>query len=54
MAILHVYLPTQLSEDEIVCIIEATAKELNVNSKRDFGKLIGEIIPKVKGKADAS
>lgn len=54
LAILEVYLPAQLTEEEIVHIIETTAKELNVTSKSDFGKLMGAVMPKVKGKADGS
>lgn len=54
LEILRVYLPTQLTEEEIVHIVVATAKELNVTSKNDFGKLMGTVMPKLKGKADGS
>lgn len=52
--ILEVYLPKQLSESELNTLIDDTMKEVNVTSKRDFGKLMGALMPKVKGKADGS
>ena len=52
--ILKVYMPKQLSEDELVKIVQDTISELQVTSKKDFGKVMGAIMPKVKGKADGS
>lgn len=52
--ILEVYLPKQLNEAELNTIIDDTIKEVNATSKRDFGKLMGALMPKVKGKADGS
>lgn len=52
--ILKVYMPKQLSEDELEKIVQDTISELQVTSKKDFGKVMGAIMPKVKGKADGS
>lgn len=52
--ILKVYMPEQLSEDEVEQIVLETIKELNASTKKDFGKVMGQAIPKVKGKADGS
>ena len=47
------YLPKQLSEDEITEIVKATAAELGIEGGRqNMGKLIGAVMPKVKGVAD--
>ncbi|MEI3606854.1 GatB/YqeY domain-containing protein [Pseudogracilibacillus sp. SE30717A] len=52
--ILQVYMPKQLSEEEIEDIVLDTINEVNANSKKDFGKVMGAIMPKVKGKADGA
>lgn len=51
--ILMEYLPKQLSEEEITEIVKATAAELGIEGgKQNMGKLIGAVMPKVKGVAD--
>ena len=51
--ILMEYLPKQLSEAEITEIVKATAAELGIEGGRqNMGKLIGAVMPKVKGVAD--
>ncbi len=45
------YLPEQLSDDELKKIVEETINEVNATSMKEMGKVIGLIIPKVKGKA---
>ncbi|WP_453994885.1 GatB/YqeY domain-containing protein [Bacillus nitroreducens] len=50
--ILEVYLPKQLSEEELVEIVKQTVQEVNASSKADMGKVMAAIMPKVKGKAD--
>lgn len=52
--ILHDYMPQQLTDEELEDIIQATIKELQVTSKKDFGKVMGRIMPKIKGKADGA
>ncbi len=52
--ILEVYLPEQLSEEELVEIVKETVQEVNASSKADMGKVMAAIMPKVKGKADGS
>ena len=41
--ILSNYLPSQLSDDEIKKICEETIKNLNVNSIKDMGRIMGEL-----------
>ncbi|WP_102345547.1 GatB/YqeY domain-containing protein [Bacillus sp. Marseille-P3661] len=52
--ILMNYMPTQLSEEELEDIIKQTIAEVDASSKADMGKVMGAIMPKVKGKADGS
>lgn len=52
--ILQEYMPAQLSEAEVVEIVKETIASLNATSKKEFGKVMGSIMPKVKGKADGS
>jgi uncharacterized protein YqeY len=52
ISILHAYLPEQLSEEELVTIIKQTISDVNASSKAEMGKVMGAVLPKVKGKAD--
>ena len=46
------YLPPQLSEDELEKIVKDALNETQAQTKKDLGKLMAVIMPKVKGKAD--
>ncbi|MDF9760519.1 GatB/YqeY domain-containing protein [Peribacillus simplex] len=48
------YMPEQLSEEEISKIVKQTIEEVNATSKADMGRVMGALMPKVKGKADGS
>ena len=48
------YLPKQLTQEELNDIVQQTIKEVEANSKRDIGKVMSAIMPKIKGKADGS
>jgi uncharacterized protein len=50
----EVYLPKQLSEEELTEIVKETISETGATSKADMGKVMAAIMPKVKGKADGS
>ncbi|HIS28155.1 MAG TPA: GatB/YqeY domain-containing protein [Candidatus Avamphibacillus intestinigallinarum] len=54
IAILQSYMPEQLSEDEITKIVLSSIKEVQATSKKDMGKVMSHVMPKVKGKADGS
>lgn len=53
LEILKEYAPKMLSEEEIREIIKKTIEEINATPK-DFGKVMKEVMAKVKGKADGS
>ncbi len=48
------YMPEQLSEEDISKIVQQTIEEVNATSKADMGRVMGALMPKVKGKADGS
>src|ERR1035437_887861 len=52
LAILKAYLPEQLSDEELRMIVEAAVKEFGASAIKETGKVMGLIMPKVKGKAD--
>jgi len=50
--ILLEYLPPQLSDDELDLIVKNAIEQTGAQSKKDLGKLMALIMPKIKGKAD--
>ncbi|MEH7096778.1 GatB/YqeY domain-containing protein [Neobacillus vireti] len=51
---IELYLPQQLSEEELSVIVQETIAEVGATSKAEMGKVMAAIMPKVKGKADGS
>ncbi|WP_134700144.1 GatB/YqeY domain-containing protein [Ammoniphilus sp. YIM 78166] len=52
--VLLTYLPEQLGEAEVRQIVQETVEQVGATSKKDLGKVMGAIMPKVKGKADGN
>jgi len=50
--VLEAYLPEQMSEEELKAIIQETITQVGASSSADIGKLMGALMPKIKGKAD--
>ncbi len=50
--ILLAYVPKQLSEQELTEIIQTVIAEVGATSKADVGKVMPQLMPKVKGIAD--
>ncbi len=46
------YLPAQMSDEEIERLAQETIEKLEAKSLKDLGKVMKEIMPKVKGRAD--
>ena len=46
------YLPEQLSEEQISAVIADTIRSLNLTSDKYIGRLMGAVMPKLKGQAD--
>jgi uncharacterized protein YqeY len=54
ITVVEIYMPKQLSEEEIADIVKQAIVEVDATSKADMGKVMSAIMPKVKGKADGS
>jgi uncharacterized protein YqeY len=53
--VLTAYLPEQMSEEEIRNIVTEAAAGLGIDGgKKNMGKLMGTVMPKVKGRADGN
>lgn len=52
--ILSKYMPEQLSEEEVLKVIDEAFLTINPTAQSDMGKLMGFVTPKLKGKADMS
>ncbi|MCF3941809.1 GatB/YqeY domain-containing protein [Oceanobacillus alkalisoli] len=52
--VLEQYMPKQLSKEEMEKIVEQAIREANATSMKDIGKIMGKVIPLIKGKADGS
>ncbi|HEU4963154.1 MAG TPA: GatB/YqeY domain-containing protein [Bacilli bacterium] len=52
IAVLMDYLPQQLSEDELRAIVQEVVATTGATGKADMGKVMGALMPKVKGRAD--
>lgn len=50
--ILMEYLPPQLSEEELEVIVKKAIDEVEASSMKDMGKIMGKVMPQIKGKAD--
>jgi uncharacterized protein YqeY len=50
----ELYMPKQLSEEEVTEIVKQAISETGASSKAEMGKVMAVIMPKVKGKADGS
>ena len=48
------YMPKQLGADEVRAIAQQTADEVGAQGPQDKGKLMGKLMPKVKGQADGA
>jgi len=50
--VLMPYMPAQLSEDEVRELVKAAVAETGAATPKDMGKVMGALMPKVKGRAD--
>ena len=52
IAVLMPYLPQQLSEEEIRTFVKEAVEKSGASSQKDMGKVMGLLMPKVKGRSD--
>lgn len=54
LAIIETYLPEQLSQDDLDAIIKDAISATGAQSVRDMGRVMGVVMPKVRGRADGN
>lgn len=54
IAIVEKYLPAQLDEAEIRQIVAGAIEKTGASSPKEFGKVMGAVMPQVKSKADGN
>lgn len=52
LEILESYLPAQMSEEEVKKLVAEAVAQTGATSAQEMGKVMGALMPKVKGKAD--
>ncbi len=52
LELLQVYLPAQMSEDDVRGLVASAIKQSGASSISEIGKVMGVLMPQVKGKAD--
>ena len=52
MSLLKKYLPEQLSEEAVAAIVKEAVAATGATSKKDMGKVMKEVMARVKGQAD--
>ena len=54
LAILEGYLPPQLGSDELAQLVRDTIKEVGATTAQDRGRVMGRLMPQVRGRADGT
>jgi uncharacterized protein YqeY len=54
LEVIKKYLPEQLSEEELKKIVKEAVEKTGVQTIKEMGKVMAELMPKVKGKADGN
>ncbi len=52
MDVLMEYLPKQLTHEELEAIVKEAVEKTGASSMKDMGKIMSEVMPKTKGRAD--
>lgn len=52
LAVIQEYLPEQISQDELIAIIEKVIQEEQATSMKDMGRVMGKVMAQVRGRAD--
>ena len=54
LAILQEYLPAQMGPEELRTLVQAVITEVGATTPREKGKVMGKLMPQVRGKADGA
>ncbi len=52
LSIIQEYMPEQLSQEEVRRMAEEAIREVGATSPGDIGRVMGQLMPRLKGKAD--
>lgn len=52
LAIILEYMPQQMSRDEIIAVARGVISEVGAQGPSDMGKVMGKLMPQLKGKVD--
>lgn len=53
LKVLESYMPPQMTEAELKSLVEDTVRRVGARQKREAGRVMKELMPKVKGRAEA-
>ncbi len=48
------FLPAQMSKEEVEKVLDQAIKKADASNPKDFGRVMGSVMPKLKGKADGN
>jgi hypothetical protein len=54
LAVLEVYLPPQMGDEELAALVRQVVEEVGAATIRDKGRVMGRLMPQVRGKADGA
>lgn len=54
LGLIQTYLPAPLTDEEVGAMIDAVIAETGAATKRDMGRVMGQVIPQVKGRFDGA
>ena len=54
LVLLQTYLPAQMGEEEVRSLVQEAVSQTGATTPQDMGKVMGALMPKVKGKADGT
>ncbi len=54
LAVLEAYLPPQFSREELLELVQAAINEVGAETARDKGRVMGRLMPQVRGRADGA
>ena len=52
--LISTYLPEQISDEELAAIVDEAVSSSGAESVKDMGRVMGAVMPKVKGRADGN
>lgn len=54
LEVIQQYLPEPLTDEEAEALVEEVIEDTGAESRRDMGKVMGAVVPRIKGRYDAA